>query len=100
MIKLIWWRLRLLDAPQHQWTRMRACKTAVCFGMVDLSLDGDVLCTAEKTRQWSNARRLLVCPLRVGSLQTFDCPIRGGYLVSYYSNETPPIEQLGSREAC
>ena len=51
MIQLIWWRLRLLDAPRHQWTRMHACETAVCFGMVDLSLDGDVLSlhTAEKT---------------------------------------------------
>ena len=50
MIKLIWWRLRLLDAPWHQWTRMHACETAVCFGMVDLSLDGDVLCTRRKRR--------------------------------------------------
>ena len=89
MIKLIWWRLRLLDAPRHQWTRMNACETVVCFCMVDLSLDGDVLCTAEKTRQWSNARRRLVCPLRVVSLQTFDRLTRGGYHGNYYSKETP-----------
>ena len=50
MIKLISRRLRLLDAPRYQWTRMHACETAVRFNMVDLSLDGVVLCTRQKRR--------------------------------------------------
>ena len=50
VIKLILWHLRLFDALWYQWTRMHACERAVRFGMVDLSLDGDVLCTRRKRR--------------------------------------------------
>ena len=92
VIKLILWHLRLLDALWHQWTRMHACERAVPSGW--WTFHWLVMCSAHggKDAQWSNARRRLMCPLRVGSLKTFECPMRGGYYDNYYSSEAPQIE--------
>ena len=100
MIKLIWWCLYLLDAPWHQLTRMHACEAAARLAMVDCHWMGMCSAHGEKDAAWHNARRRLVCPLRLGSLQTNKCPMCGGYYTDYYSSDTPQIKELSSREAC